>query len=136
MPVHPGIIPWQCTAPRLYYRDNRLNMVPLEENDLNGGLLVQHVHSAVNYQADIDDYIVGVDTTGGARTITLPTAGVESGRVYMIADEGGNAAIAAITVDTEGAETVNGGASITLAVAYGNVLVWSDGTNWFAGQGP
>lgn len=78
-----------------------------------------------------DDIIVGVTNTAAARTITLDTDDTVDGRVIIIKDESGGAGTNNITIDTEGAETIDGSASVTITANYGVVRVYSDGTNWF-----
>lgn len=84
-----------------------------------------------NYKTTASDYIVGVDTSGGAVTITLGSATVTEGRFVIIKDEKGNAGTNNITVATEGSETIDGSASITISSNYGAVILYSDGSNWF-----
>jgi hypothetical protein len=74
--------------------------------------------------------IIGV-TTDSAVTLTLATNDMFVGRVLTIKDETGNAATNNITVDTEGAETIDGAASKTVSTNYGYISVYSDGSNWF-----
>lgn len=76
--------------------------------------------------------IIGVDTSGGATTVTLLTADVKAGRAIRVFDKTGNAGTNAITIDTQGSELINGAASITINYARGGAEITSDGTNWFA----
>ena len=71
------------------------------------------------------DYFIAVNTTGGAFTLTLPTASLMPGKVYIIQDEGDDASSNHLTVTT-----ANGCASIT--TSYGSCRVISNGTAWFA----
>lgn len=75
--------------------------------------------------------IQAVDTSGGTVTVTLASAMVEDGAEIIVKDEGGNAGTNAITVDTEGGETIDGNASITIGADYGRRRLYSDGTDWF-----
>jgi hypothetical protein len=69
--------------------------------------------------------------TAGAVTITLPSAAtVGSGHVINIKDSGGNAGGANITVDGDGAETIDGNLTLVLVTNFEAVTVVSDGTNW------
>lgn len=131
-PLKSGVIPWQCTAPRLFYRNARLNLAPATDSQLSGGQAVQYTGVGAAYNITADDYVLGVNSGTGAWTLTLPTAALEAGKAYLVMDIGGNAAVNNITVDTAGAETINGGADITLATNYGCAFIFSDGTNWFA----
>lgn len=84
-----------------------------------------------NYTVGAHDRIVGVDASGGAVTVTLPSALCVTGRGYIIKDIGGSAASNNITVATEGAETIDGSATDTIDTNYGSAGYFSDGSNWF-----
>lgn len=80
--------------------------------------------------------VIGVTSTAAARTITLLTADLARGsssKAYsvIVKDESGAAATNNITVDTEGAETIDGANSVTISANYGVLRVYSNGTNWF-----
>jgi len=98
---------------------------------VNGGLVMKHVSKSSAYTASVADSIIGVDTTSSAVTITLPSAGAIAGKVYIIADEGGNAGSNNITVATEGSETIDGSSTATINSNYGTLRIYSDGTNFF-----
>ena len=49
----------------------------------------------------------------------------------IIQDEFGNANTNNITIQTEGAQTINGGATTSITTNYGTLIVYSDGSNWF-----
>jgi len=86
--------------------------------------------TAASYTAKAGDRVIGVNRAG-AVTVTLPTAEVRKGRVYTVKDESGAAATNNITVATEGAETIDGAATDTIADNYGCVTYYSGGTSWF-----
>ena len=75
--------------------------------------------------------IQAVDTNGGTVTVTLASTTVEDGAEVIIKDEGGNAGTNAITVETEGGETIDGSASITISSDYDRRRLYSDGSNWY-----
>ena len=95
------------------------------------GISVNRVSKSSNYTATSTDTIIGVDCSGGAITITLPTAGTVNGKVYIIKDESGDAGTNNITVATEGSETIDGSNTATINSNYGVLRVYSDGTNFF-----
>lgn len=72
-----------------------------------------------------------VGCTAANITITLETAMLADGAWVDIVDESGTAGTNAITVATEGAETIDGAATASIATNYGSVRVYSNGTNWF-----
>lgn len=67
------------------------------------------------------------DTSGGDFTITLPSAVGISGRVYVIKQVG---ASGTLTIDGNGAETIDGAANKTLATQYASYTLVSNGSNW------
>ena len=75
-----------------------------------------------------DERIHFVDTTA-ARSLTLPAA---SATLYLvIKDVSGSASTNNITVNTPGAETIDGGGTYVVNSDYASVTVVSDGTNYF-----
>ena len=89
--------------------------------------------NAATYDLLVTDDIVHVTYTGtGAVTsLTLPTAQTLSGRTIIIKDAGGNAGTNNITIDTEGAQTIDGSATAVISANYDSITLYSDGTNWF-----
>lgn len=70
---------------------------------------------------------VRVDPSGGAFTVTLPTAAGNAGRrltVKNVTDD-----TTAVTCDGDGAETVDGAADATISTARGSLTFESDGAN-------
>jgi len=87
--------------------------------------------TASNYTVLTSDFYVGVTSTAAARTITLPLASsAEDGKIYIIKDESGGASTNNITINGNGAETIDGG-SVTISTDYGSIKVICDGANWF-----
>jgi hypothetical protein len=79
--------------------------------------------------------VVWVTSTAAPRTITLPAPSVD--RAVLVKDTSNNAAVNNITVDTPGAETIDGAATYVINVNRGWVHLSSDGTNWAViGAGP
>lgn len=76
--------------------------------------------------------IAAITDTTSARTVTLATADAKAGRVVVVKDESGGAGSQnAITIDTEGGETIDGAGSTSISTDHGSVRLYSDGTNWF-----
>ncbi len=69
------------------------------------------------------DIIVAVTVTG--QTVTLPPAADSHGRVTVKLMVAGT-----VTVEGDGAETIDGGATAVLTTQYEAVTVISDGTQW------
>lgn len=77
---------------------------------------------------------VGIDASGGARTLELPDATLLRGYVLSVVktDSSGNT----VTVNrlTSSGQTINGASSAVLSAQYKRVTVESDGANWFITQ--
>jgi len=89
--------------------------------------------AAATYDVLVTDQIVNIayTTTAAVTSVTLLTAQLESGRTIFFKDTDGNAGTNNITFDTEGAAKIDGADTVVIAVDYGYVEVYSDGTNWF-----
>jgi hypothetical protein len=79
-----------------------------------------------------NDVIIGVTNTAAPRTITLSSADVANGKFIIIKDESGAASANNITIATEGAELIDGEASVEITADYGVIRLYSNGTNWFS----
>lgn len=77
--------------------------------------------------------LVKVTDNSAARTITLLSADAAiSGTIRIIKDADGTAGSSNnITIDTQGAETIDTAASQTIVANYGCLRVVSDGSNWW-----
>jgi len=73
-------------------------------------------------------FLVRVDTSGGAVTVTLPSS-MPEGKVFVIKDKGA-ASSNAITIDTAGSETIDGAASIQIISNHGAANLMFDGDNY------
>lgn len=86
---------------------------------------------AVTGSDDIDavDYYIGV--TSGTVTLTLDSTAYVDGQTFIVKDEAGAAGTNNITIDTAGAETIDGNATYTINVDYGAINIMCDGSNFF-----
>lgn len=75
------------------------------------------------------DSVIAGDATAGALAATLPSAIGCAGRLYTILKS--DASINAVTVNTTGGQTINGAATVVLAVQYAVTRVVSNGANWY-----
>ncbi len=114
-------------------RRTHLALQGVPPHTLGGGTTpLPHRTETANYTATRTDYIIGVDTTSSAVTITLPIiVSSDEGRRWVVKDEGGNAATNNITIATEGSETIDGASTDVIDVNYGKGGYYSDGTNLF-----
>jgi len=87
--------------------------------------------SSVNTNTTLDDThsVVLVDATGGVVTITLPAVSGIVRRRYTIKkiDSSANA----VTIDGNGAETIDGATTQNLAAQYDTLEIVTNGTAWF-----
>jgi hypothetical protein len=95
-----------------------------------GSVTTAIVAKTANYTATVSDYTILCDTTGGGFTITLPAANTCTGRIYVIKKVIGNSGVNNVTIDGNGAETIDGAATITLQ-CKSSVMIQSDGANWY-----
>ena len=93
---------------------------------------------AANYAPSIltSDYIITVDTTLAARSVTISTEDRDSGtpdnpRIFIIKDIAGNAGTNNITVSLETSGNIDGAASVSITGNYNSIVLLIDGTNGF-----
>lgn len=74
------------------------------------------------------DELILADATSAAFTLTLPAASGISGRVFIIKkiDSTANK----VTIDGNGAETIDGSATVDIVMQYQSFIIVSNGTNW------
>lgn len=98
---------------------------------LSGGTKygVKAVASANYTITDTDGFQFILVTTGAShRTITLPTASANTGRILTIVNA--DAGAGHVIVDGEGAETINGFTTFGLWYQYNQMQIICDGSNW------
>ncbi len=132
---NPGIDPWQCCQPALGENPTngflRVNNGELNGIENQGGMLISQRAVSAAANTLVTDFIIGVDTTGAAVTVTIPTLQAVDGRVIILSDVGGNATANNITLATGGAETIDGNATAAITTDDGSLRAYCDGTNWF-----
>jgi hypothetical protein len=97
---------------------------------LRGGVVVGRRTKTSAYTMAVDDHIIGVDTSGGTVTITLPDADTfTAGQVFIIKDEGANAASNNITITTDtSGDKIDGSNSVLLDSDRASVNIYTDGS--------
>ena len=106
--------------------------VYIASNSLAGGFAVKgtwggkYTSQSVDYTATASDFFIESNSAGAARTIMLPAISGCNGRVYIIKRIGANN----VTVDPDGAETIDGAATYTISADAGCVWVINDGGDW------
>lgn len=91
---------------------------------MSGGTTLNYVAKTGTYTAGATDYVI--DCTANTFTVSLPTAAGITGRVYVIKNSG----TGIITIDPNGAQTIDGRTTITMAVQYEAIMIMSNGANW------
>lgn len=96
--------------------------------------LPKFTNVAANYTILTSDYIIRYTATTSAYTATLPPAAQACsggfGQVFIIKDASGAASTHNITVDGNGAETIDGAANKVISANYGYVAVQSNCTSY------
>jgi len=102
-------------------------------SQLSGGVIYKRVYKTGDYTLTPADYYIGVDTTGGAVTLTLPAAGaVLDGQTWVVKDEGGNASSNNITITgSADSNTIEGTNQIVLESPYTAISLYCNGHNKF-----
>lgn len=134
-----SVLSFTGTSPRIHDADGQTGMVVgSEQIAFRDHRFFQWRWEVANNvdssNATIDDAsgtVIRADTSTNTVTLTLASSVATEGRFYRIKDVGGNAGTNAITINTEGSETIDGAASVSIGSNFGQVTVFSDGTNWF-----
>lgn len=99
---------------------------------MTGGITVnRRASGAADFTTAATDYVIAIDNTAAPRAVNLQTATCTSGRVYVIKDESGVCSVNNITIQTEGAEKIDGQDTLVLSTNYDSVTLYSNGSNWF-----
>lgn len=120
---------------------SQLNTFTRHTDNTNETLLAKHlnelqaaieplqaiVSKTAAYTATATDDVILGDASGGAFTVTLPTAVGIPGKRYTIKRTSSSNNV---TVDGDGSETIDGATTKALATQYAAIVVVSDGTGW------
>ena len=91
------------------------------------GYTVESVTASYTEDATNGEKFVKADATAGAITVTLPTAVGNTAKLHFKKmDASGNA----VTLDGDGAETIDGAATAAITAQYTTLTIVSDGNNW------
>jgi hypothetical protein len=82
-----------------------------------------------NYTITTDDSTIIADATAGSITITLPPAASAAEFKFDIKKKDSSANT--VTIDADGAETIDGAATYVITIQYQSVTIQSDGTDWW-----
>lgn len=96
--------------------------------DALAGYTYLRSESSTPYTATATDRVILVDASGGDATINLPTAVGISGKEYVVKKT--DASAYTVTVAPDGAETIDGEATLVIGTQYDSYTLVSDGSNW------
>ena len=104
------------TPARLFESADHVKVAnPSSVTRIEGGQSSKRIDIAGAYSVLSTDYILSVDTTTIAATITLPEiSAVEDGHIVIIKDKTNNSYVNTITVSPSGVDTVDGGSSFVI----------------------
>jgi hypothetical protein len=110
------------------------NSAAAAPTSITGAVALPITTVSANTTLDATHYTVIVDTSAGARTVTLPTAANARGRVYVVKRVGGND----VTISRSGTDQIelrtSGGLGTTTNIAtnYCSIIYQSDGVStWY-----
>lgn len=121
--------PWRAVGE--FFNDGSSNIVyALSYGDKN--IANQFRTRTAAFTTTPQDSTLLVDATAGAITATLHPAALHAGRELTVIKT--DSSTNAVTVDGDGAETINGNATFRISPQYGQVTLVSNGLAWFIKQ--
>ncbi len=105
-------------------------ITPNSQLQVEGSFSVKRLASADSVSSS-DEVIIAITDTSAARTVTISSADIVAGRIFIIKDEGGNAGSFNITITTEGPQNIDGSLlDITIMADHGSMRLYaSDSDN-------
>tara|TARA_B100000131_G_C18125111_1_gene614390 strand:- start:1034 stop:1786 length:753 start_codon:yes stop_codon:yes gene_type:complete len=99
---------------------------------LSGGVIHRRVAITSDTVVSTSDYYLGVDTSGGAVKLTLPSASAgTSGQTWVFKDEGGSSNQNNITISGSGSDLIDGQTMVLLQSPYASITLYCNGINKF-----
>ena len=97
---------------------------------ITGGLTLNRRLVTSTITASVNDYFIGVNSSGGAFEIRLqPANALESGQTLVVKDENGSANTNNVTILASGEQTIDGQNSIVLESPNASVQLYCDGVS-------
>jgi hypothetical protein len=96
-------------------------------NQLIGKKLNIVSKTAAHTLADGEDVLLG-DATGAAFSVTLPAVALHTGRLFIVKKI--DASANAVTIDGNGAETIDGAATVALSTQYESRTLLAGSSGW------
>jgi len=98
---------------------------------LSGSVFFRATLVSANYTVQSNDYIIGVNSSGGSLTVTLPAiSSTNSGRIIIIKDEAGYSSINPVYVNCAGSDTIDGDNSATFEADHFAIAIYCTSTGW------
>lgn len=98
---------------------------------LNNSIYYKATLVSANYTIQSTDYIIGVNSSGGSLTVTLPqVSSTLSGRTIIIKDEAGYSSTNPIYISCVGSDTIDGDNSITIEADHFAIAIYCTSTGW------
>lgn len=98
---------------------------------LNGSIFFRATLVSSNYTVQSTDYIIGVDSSGGSLTVTLPpVSSTVAGRTIIIKDEAGYSSTNSIYINCAGSDTIDGDNTITIETDHFAIALYCTSTGW------
>ena len=104
--------------------DNSTDKLQVNGSIQGTGFNQAYTAKTATYTATTSDYFI--DCTSGTFTVNLFTAVGNTGRIIIVKNSG----TGTITVDPNGAQTIDGAATQSLSTQWSRVHIISDGANW------
>ena len=92
-------------------------------------LLALESQVSVSSNVSLTNKALHLVSTAAARTLTLPAPSTTL--ALLVKDVTGSAATNTITINPNGAQTIDGQSSVVVDYNYGAVMIISDGSNYF-----
>ena len=106
-------------------------LLPIDQSDVTdlvADLADKRDKGTVDATLQVTSFLVKVDATAGATTVNLPAAASSANRIINIKKI--DASANTVTVDGNGAETIDGGATAVLTVQWECITIMCDGAQW------
>ena len=104
---------------------------PEDTTDVDVGKAKRRLSITANYNITAADHFIGVNTTGGPVTVTLPArSSIGEGKIYIIKDEGGASATNSIKVQCADGARIDNLTSITLSSNYCAISIYFNASDW------
>ena len=104
---------------------------PETDTDVDVGKAKRRLSITANYSITAADHFIGVNTTGGPVTVTLPARNsIGEGKIYIIKDEGGAAATNNIVVNTADSAKIDNLTAVSLVSNYGAISIYYNASDW------